>query len=95
MPLDTGSTIVRVMAVAMAASTALPPCASIPRPAWAASGCDVHTTFSATMGLRGQAYGKVQSKGAVTTASVTRQAVSSGAIQVSSAGNCELQNDPS
>jgi hypothetical protein len=55
MPLDTGSTIVRAMAVAMAASTALPPCASIRRPAWAASGCEVHTTFSARMGLRGHA----------------------------------------
>lgn len=55
MPLETGSTIVSVMAVAMAASTALPPSASIRRPAWAASGCDVHTMFSATTGLRGQA----------------------------------------
>ena len=55
MPLDTGSTTVSVMAVAIAASTALPPSASIRRPAWAASGCDVHTTFPARMGLRGQA----------------------------------------
>src|SRR6202008_1665155 len=55
MPLDTGSTRVRVMAVATAASTALPPSASIRKPAWAASGCDVHTTFAARMGFRGQA----------------------------------------
>ncbi|CKT55826.1 Uncharacterised protein [Mycobacterium tuberculosis] len=55
MPLDTGSTTVRVMAVATAASTALPPSASIRRPACAASGCDVHTTFVARMGMRGQA----------------------------------------
>src|ERR1700751_1990619 len=53
MPLDTGSTIVSVMAVAIAASTALPPSASIRRPACAASGCDVQTTFVARMGLRG------------------------------------------
>ncbi len=55
MPLDTGSTSVRVIAVAMAASTALPPSASIRRPAWAASGWDVHTTLAARTGLRGQA----------------------------------------
>ena len=55
MPLDTGSTMVSVMAVAMAASTALPPSASIRRPAWAASGCDVHTTLAARTGFRGQA----------------------------------------
>jgi hypothetical protein len=41
--------------VAIAASTALPPSASIRRPACAASGWDVHTTFLAKMGLRGQA----------------------------------------
>jgi hypothetical protein len=38
MPFDTGSTRVRVIAAASAASTALPPSASIARPAWAASG---------------------------------------------------------
>lgn len=70
-PLETGSTMVSVMAVAMAASTALPPSASIRRPAWAASGCDVHTTLSARTGLRGQAYGKSHPNGWFTFASVT------------------------
>jgi hypothetical protein len=55
MPLETGSTTVKAIAVAIAASTALPPSASIRRPAWAASGCDVHTTFAARTGLRGHA----------------------------------------
>ena len=55
MPLETGSTRVSVMAVAIAASTALPPSASIRSPACAASGCDVHTAFAARSGLRGQA----------------------------------------
>jgi len=55
MPLETGSTTVRTIAVAIAASTALPPSASIRRPAWAASGCDVHTAFEARTGLRGHA----------------------------------------
>ena len=117
---------VRVMAVAMAASTALPPSASIRRPAWAASGCDVHTTFARQHGLSrpgvGEAptercghrrrerpsdpagiYGVAFVRGSAfrparllrcSTRGVAaaRQAVSSGAIQVSSAGSCELQN---
>ena len=55
MPLDTGSTKVRVIAAASAASTALPPSASIASPACAASGWDVQTTLCASTGLRGQA----------------------------------------
>ncbi len=51
-PFETGSTIAIAAAVATAASTALPPCASIERPAWAASGCDVATTFRANSGER-------------------------------------------
>jgi hypothetical protein len=47
--------MVSVMAVAMAASTALPPSASIRSPACAANGCEVHTTFPARFGFRGQA----------------------------------------
>src|SRR6185437_17122053 len=54
-PLDTGSTTVNAIAVAIAASTALPPSASIRKPACAASGCEVHTTFVASTGFRGQA----------------------------------------
>ena len=53
MPLDTGSTSVSVIAVARIASTALPPAASICKPACAASGCDVATTLRANTGLRG------------------------------------------
>ena len=55
MPFDTGSTSDSVMAVARAASTALPPSASMARPACAASGCEVQTTFRASTGFRGQA----------------------------------------
>ncbi len=55
MPFDTGSTRVSVIAVARMASTALPPAASICRPACAASGCDVDTAFAASSGLRGHA----------------------------------------
>src|SRR6185436_5949120 len=62
MPLETGSTSVSVMAVARIASTALPPSASICRPACAASGWVVDTTFAASTGLRGQAYGFCQVK---------------------------------
>ncbi len=47
MPLPVGSRIVMVMAVATAASTALPPFCSMARPAWAASACDVATTLRA------------------------------------------------
>src|SRR4029079_16087846 len=63
MPLETGSTSERVMAVARIASTALPPSASICRPACAASGCEVETTFCASSGLRGQGVGFLQSNG--------------------------------
>ena len=53
MPFEVGSTTVRAMAVASAASTALPPCWSIERPAWAASGWLVATTpLTAITGLR-------------------------------------------
>jgi len=50
MPLLHGSTTVSVIAVASAASTALPPRASIATPAWLASVCDVETTFAANNG---------------------------------------------
>jgi hypothetical protein len=46
-PFPVGSTSVSVTAVAIAASAALPPRASIARPACAASGCDVATMLSA------------------------------------------------
>ena len=52
MPFMQGSTTVRVMAVASAASTALPPRASINKPALAASGCEVLTTLRASNGMR-------------------------------------------
>jgi hypothetical protein len=55
MPFETGSTSVSVIAVARIASIAVPPSASICRPACAASGCEVATTFAARSGLRGQA----------------------------------------
>src|SRR3954469_10089423 len=57
MPFDTGSTSDSVIAVARIASTAVPPSASICRPACAASGCVVETVLAARTGLRGQAYG--------------------------------------
>ena len=49
-PLLTGSVIVSAAAAAMIASTALPPCASMVRPACAASGCEVATTLRANSG---------------------------------------------
>ena len=55
MPFDTGSTSDSVIAVARIASTAFPPSASIARPACAASGCEVQTTFCARTGFLGQA----------------------------------------
>ncbi len=61
-PLLVGSTTVRVIAVASAASTALPPCFSACNPAWAANGCDVATTFSASTGIRCDRYGSFQLK---------------------------------
>jgi len=51
-PLLVGSNTVSAMAVARAASTALPPFISICKPAWAARGCDVATTFCANTGIR-------------------------------------------
>ncbi|MCY1517340.1 hypothetical protein D9M68_520180 [compost metagenome] len=51
-PLLTGSTSVITAAVAMAASTALPPCCRMRRPACAASGCEVATTLRAKTGRR-------------------------------------------
>ena len=51
-PLPVGSSTVRAIAVASAASTAFPPLDSIERPACAASGCDVETTFFAKTGER-------------------------------------------
>jgi hypothetical protein len=55
-----------VIAVAMIASTALPPSASIARPACAANGCVVHTTLPASTGFLGHAYGKSHENGVVT-----------------------------
>ena len=51
-PLLTGSTIVITAAVAIAASTALPPFISIRKPACAASGCEVETTLRPKIGRR-------------------------------------------
>ena len=59
-PLLVGSTTVRVMAAAMAASAALPPFSSIRRPAWAARGWEVATTLRARTGMRRDGYGKSQ-----------------------------------
>src|SRR4029079_19812502 len=62
-PFDTGSTSVSVIALASAASTALPPAAIIDRPACAASGCDVATMFRAKIGFRRHEARKVAEKG--------------------------------
>ena len=51
-PLLHGSVTVSAMAAASAASTALPPLASIRNPACAASGCEVLTTLRASTGCR-------------------------------------------
>ena len=51
-PFEQGSTMLIAAAVAIAASTALPPARSICRPACAASGCEVATTLRANSGLR-------------------------------------------
>ena len=53
------STIVMHAAVAIAASTALPPAASMRRPACAASGCEVATTLRAKTGARWVGYGEL------------------------------------
>lgn len=55
MPFWQGSTTVSAIAVASAASTALPPRASMRNPALAASGCDVETTLAASSGIRCEA----------------------------------------
>ena len=55
MPLLQGSTTVSAIAVARAASTALPPRASIAMPAWVASGCEVATALRAKIGWRCEA----------------------------------------
>jgi hypothetical protein len=47
-----GSTTVSAIAVASAASAALPPRWSIAIPAWVARGCDVETTLRARIGCR-------------------------------------------
>jgi len=47
-----GSTTASVIAIASAASTALPPRDNIAAPAWVASGCDVATALRAKMGWR-------------------------------------------
>jgi hypothetical protein len=52
MPFEIGSTMVSAIAAPSAASTAFPPSSSIRRPACAASGCDVDTTFAAIVGRR-------------------------------------------
>ncbi len=54
-PFETGSTTVRVIAAAIAASTALPPRSIMRKPAWAASGCEVATTLRASTGTRREA----------------------------------------
>ena len=51
-PLLHGSTTVSAIAVASAASTALPPLCSIAMPACVASGCEVATTLRAKIGCR-------------------------------------------
>ena len=55
MPFETGSTRLSVIAVASTASIAVPPSASICKPACAASGWDVATALAASSGLRGHA----------------------------------------
>jgi hypothetical protein len=52
LPLPTGSRIVIAAAVAIAASTALPPFCSMRKPACAACGCVVETTWRSNIGRR-------------------------------------------
>ncbi len=54
-PLLHGSTMVIAAAAAIAASTALPPLASMRSPACAASGCEVDTMLRANTARRGVA----------------------------------------
>jgi hypothetical protein len=51
-PLLQGSVMVLAAAVAMAASTALPPCQSMRMPAWAARACEVETMLRPKIGIR-------------------------------------------
>src|SRR5882724_8400639 len=62
-PLLVGSRTVMHAAVAIAASTALPPSRRICKPACAASGCEVATMFAANTGSRWEGYGSCQVKG--------------------------------
>src|SRR5437764_9036470 len=62
-PLLVGSRTVMHAAVAIAASTALPPSRRICNPACAASGCEVATMFAARIGSRCEGYGSCQVKG--------------------------------
>src|SRR3954468_22657499 len=62
MPLEIGSVMVSVMAVARAASTALPPARSIRMPDWDASACAVATMLRAKVERRGVGYGFDQSR---------------------------------
>jgi hypothetical protein len=61
MPFMVGSTTVSAIAVASAASTALPPASSMRRPACAARGCEVLTALAASTGMR-LALGKSQKR---------------------------------
>ncbi len=61
-PLLHGSVSVSTAAVAIAASTALPPRCRMCSPACEASGCDVATTLRAKTGVRTVGYGFFQSK---------------------------------
>src|SRR6185312_6481049 len=60
-PLLTGSQMVIAAAAAIAASTALPPCRNMERPACAASGCEVLTRLRAKTGMRDEGLGLVKS----------------------------------
>src|SRR5882672_8339625 len=80
MPLEVGSTTVSVIAAARPASTALPPRASAARPACAASGCDVATTFRARTGMRCEAYGNCQENIAGSGGADYRAAGANGSI---------------
>ena len=60
MPFITGSTTVRVMAAASAASMALPPRAKAAAPACAARGCDVAMTLRASTGCRPEGWGRFE-----------------------------------
>src|SRR5262249_8337668 len=65
MPLLVGSTTVSAIAQARAASTALPPFCSIRKPACAASGWLVATTFLASTGIRWERYGNSNLNGSI------------------------------